>query len=63
MSNLKADLAKLKKVIVELSNRPAPPPVYIPTPGPVQPRPKEFLIVRDNKGDMVKIIPVYADDR
>ena len=26
-------------------------------------RPKEFLIVRDNKGDMTKIIPVYPDER
>ena len=26
-------------------------------------KPKEFLIVRDNKGDMIKIIPVYPDGR
>jgi len=26
-------------------------------------KPKEFLIVKDNKGDMVKIIPVYDDGR
>ena len=25
--------------------------------------PKEFLIQRDGKGDMVKIIPVYSDGR
>ncbi len=26
-------------------------------------KPKEFLVVRDNMGDMVKIIPVYDDGR
>lgn len=29
----------------------------------IAPKPKEFLIQRDGKGDMVKIIPVYDDGR
>ena len=26
-------------------------------------KPKEFLVVRDSRGDMVKIIPVYDDGK